>query len=353
MGLLVFYILFTLLVSFLCSLLESVLLSVTPAYIAVSLKEKKKSAKLFEKFKSRMDEPLAAILSLNTIANTLGAAGVGAETFKLFGSAFVAIISALLTFSILLFSEILPKTLGATRWKQFAGFCAYTIQGLIYIMYPLIYISSLVRGLFYKKGGEKITREEMIATAHLSQKGGDIRPQETRVIQNLLQLEKMKVSEIMTPRTVVKAFDWNRTVDDVMKQEKTLRFSRMPVYDSDLDNVKGLLHRYEVLNAYSMDAEMTSLKKLMTPIHAIPEKASVLAALNQFIQRKEHLFLVLDEYGSTAGIVTLEDAIETLLGVEIIDELDSVADMRELASKRWKEKKQSVSKLKKKMNVRS
>lgn len=347
MGLLIFYILFAVIISFLCSLLESVLLSVTSAYIAVSLKQKKKSAKLFDKFKHQMDEPLAAILSLNTIANTLGAAGVGAEVYKLYGSEFVALGSAVLTLTILFFSEILPKTLGATHWKKLAGFCAYTIQGLIYLTYPLIYLSSLTQSLFRKKGNQKITREEMIATAQISQKDGGLRPQETQVIQNLLQLEKIKVSEIMTPRTVLKAFDWNKTVDEIMTQEKTLRFSRMPVYDGDLDNVKGLLHRYELLNAYSMDKETTSLKKLMIPLHAVPENISVSAALNQFIKRKAHLFLVLDEYGSTAGIVTLEDAIETLLGVEIIDEFDSVADMRELASKKWKEKKQSASQVKK------
>lgn len=338
MELLIFYILLSIGISFLCSLLESVLLSTSSAYINVALLEKKKSGKILVNLQSNIDQALAAILTLNTVANTIGAVGVGAQVLKVYGSQFIALSSIILTFIILFFSEIIPKTLGAANWKKLAPTCAYLTQSLIYILFPLVFIIGKLQKLL-NPHKNTITREEMIATANISAEEGGIKAQESQVISNLLSLENINVSEIMTPRTVLKSFEETETVMGVLKKESKLRFSRIPIYKDNLDNVTGLLQKYDLLHASSEDKDDLQMKELMKPIHVIPEHTPVSAALDQFIKKREHLFLVVDEYGSTAGIVTLEDAIETLLGVEIVDELDPVQDMRELASQQWRDKK--------------
>lgn len=342
MELLIFYILLSIGISFLCSLLESVLLSTSSAYINVAILEKKKSGHLLANLQNNTDQALAAILTLNTVANTIGAVGVGAQVLKVYGSQFIALSSIALTFSILFIAEIIPKTLGAANWKKLAPSCAYMTKSLIYILFPLVFMIGKLQK-FLNPHKNTITREEMIATASISAKEGEIKPQESQVISNLLSLENIMVSEIMTPRTVLKSFEETQTVVGVLEKESKLRFSRIPIYKNNLDNVSGLLHKYDLLHASSEDKDNLTMKDLMKPIHVVPEHTPVSAALDQFIKKREHLFLVVDEYGSTAGIVTLEDAIETLLGVEIVDELDPVQDMRELASQQWKEKKRQQS----------
>lgn len=340
MELLIFYIFLSIGVSFVCSLLESVLLSTSSAYINVAILEKKKSGKLLSHLQSNTDQALAAILTLNTVANTIGAVGVGAQVLKVYGSEFIAFSSVILTFIILFVSEIIPKTLGTANWKKLAPACSYVTQGLIYALFPLVFIIGKLQKLL-NPHKNTITREEMIASANISAKEGEIKIQESRVISNLLSLKNIMVSEIMTPRTVLKSFEETESVMGVLKKQSKLHFSRIPIYKEHLDNVSGLLHKYDLLHASSEDKDNLQMKELMKPIHVIPEHTPVSAALDQFITKREHLFLVVDEYGSTAGIVTLEDAIETLLGVEIVDELDPVQDMRELASRQWKEKKKN------------
>jgi len=339
MTLLIVYTVFAVVISFFCSLMESVILSVSPAYIAVATKNHRRYGRILASLKENIDQPLAAILTLNTIANTVGATGVGAQVLAVYGDGYVALASGVLTFTILIFSEIIPKTLGAIHWKVFAPLCAYLIQSLIYFTYPFVMLSNGISFLLSKKKARKISREEIIVSAEISAKEGSIRQKEGRVIRNLLMLDNVKVSEIMTPRSVMYAFNMNESVSHVMETNKIIRFSRIPVYSTNLDSVEGMVHRYKIMEASNKDLDDLPLEKLMTPIHSVPENISVSAALDQFIKRREHIFLVVNNYGNTQGLVSLEDAVETLLGVEIVDEFDNVEDMREYALEQWRARK--------------
>ena len=267
---------------------------------------------------------------------------MGAQVLHVYGDGHVAMASFVMTLTILVFSEIIPKTLGATHWKKLAPICAYLIQGLIYATYPFVKLSYFISTLLSTEKAKQVTREEMIVTAEIGASEGSIRQKESRVIKNLLMLDNIRVSDIMTPRSVMHAFNKNETVAHVMEKNKQIRFSRIPVYSIDLDHVEGIVHRYKILEAASHDLDDLLLEKLMSPIHRVPEQISVAAVLDQFIKRREHLFLVIDEYGSTAGIVTLEDTVETLLGVEIVDEYDNVEDMRQFALEKWRAKKEKM-----------
>lgn len=342
MTLLIVYFLLAIIVSFFCSLLEAVILSVSPAYIALAAKAGKRYGKILEDLKEQIDRPLAAILTLNTVSHTVGAAGVGAQVHIIWGDGYTAVTSGILTLLILIFSEIIPKTLGASNWKVLAPMCAYLTRGLIFVMYPFVVFSEFLYKILSRGDDMSITREEMIVTAEMGALEGSIRKKESTIIRNLLMLDAIKVADIMTPRSVICAFEEDLTVDEIMEKFKPIRFSRIPIFKDDLDHVLGMVHRYKVLEAYSHDLDELVISKLMTPLHSIPENISVAAALDQFIKRKEHIFLVVDEYGSTTGLVSLEDAIETLLGVEIVDEFDSVADMRQFALEQWRERKQKL-----------
>ena len=275
----------------------------------------------------------------NTIAHTVGAAGVGSEVNKLYGSQSVAIASAVLTFVVLIFSEIIPKTLGASNWKKFAPMTAYTIRFMIMVLYPLVFMMEKISDLVGGENKNIFTREEMIATAEIGVDHGALKRKESNIIKNLLMLDNIYVYDIMTPRSVLMALPSDLTVEEVMEEHKPIRYSRIPVYKENMDDIQGVVHRYQILEASSDDDHTTRLDELMTSLHTIPEDISVSACLDQLIHRNDHIFLVVDDYGSTMGIVTLEDAIETLLGVEIIDEFDSVADLRAYALEQWKKRK--------------
>lgn len=305
------------------------------------MKDGKKSGYILDHFKSNIDRPLTAILTINTFANMVGAAGVGAQTIRIYGESYMAVASVALTFVVLIGGEIIPKTIGATYWKPLAPFAAYAIQSLVYLTYPVVKLTENINKVTGIRKTASITREEMIVTAEMGASDGSIKHRESLIIQNLLKLDETKVSEIMTPRSVIMAYDAKETVEHLMKGNKTIRFSRIPVYNDNLDNIVGLLHRYKLMEAASQDLDDLPISKLMVPIHSVPESVSVAASLDQFIKRKEHLFLVVDEYGVPSGIVTLEDAIETLIGQEIVDETDSVVDMRQHALEQWKNKKKS------------
>lgn len=343
MGLLILYILFAVSVSFICSLLEACFLSITPVYIQSQYKKNKKFASILKTLKSNVNRPLSAILTINTIANTIGAVGVGSQVLLLFGSGYVALASGFLTFIILIFSEIIPKTLGASYWRKLAPFCAYTVNMLISVTYPFVWISEKIHTLLSNTSYPSVTREEFITSAEIGASTGVIGHKESDIIVNLLQIPSTKVSEIMTPRPVILAFDQEQTVEQVIKNNKTISFSRVPIYKDNLDAVEGIVHRYKIFEAMSTGASSTQLKEYRVPVHVIPESISVAAALDQFIKRKEHIFLVVDEYGVTTGILTLEDVIETILGVEIVDELDDVEDLRKLAEDKWKKRKQQLT----------
>lgn len=344
MFLLVFYFSLAVFVSFLCSLLESVILSASYTHIETLSRQGARYAPLLKKMKYQISIPLSAILTVNTIANTLGAAGVGAQVHELYGSAFVTLFSIILTLVILFFSEILPKTLGASYWRGLLPFSVYVIQALIFICYPFVKLSRLVQTIFHTRS-RHITREDIIGSAKMGVNERAIHRNEGELVQNILRLKSRKVSEIMTPRTVVTAFERKMTVGQALKKYQPLRFARIPVYDESLDNVIGMVHRYKILEARTQGCDKLTVDSYLRSIHTVPENISVTAALDQFIKRKEHIFLVVDEYGSLSGLVSMEDVVETILGIEIVDELDSVADLREQALKQWKQKKHKTRKM--------
>ena len=342
MTALIAYFFMALVISFICSLLESVLLSVSHAHIAVLIKEGKNRGSIMAALKENINRPLSAILTINTIANTVGATGVGAQTYSVFGSGWVALSSFILTLSILFFSEIIPKTLGANYTKALVGFTAYMIRGLIFIVFPMVIVGEKISQLF-KKGesdGSKASREELIAMAELSEDEGAIDRQEGDIIENLMKLDNITAEEVMTPRSVIFALSKNDTVGEVVDKYTPLIFSRIPIYENTLDQIIGFVHRYDLVNKQAEDKFHVKMDSLMESVHTISDKDSVSNILDQFVKRRQQIFIVADEFGTTTGLITLEDAIETLLGVEIVDEHDSVVDMRKLATAKLEKRHQ-------------
>lgn len=342
MGSIILLIVVSASVSFICSILEAVFLSVSPSYIAIAVKNGRRHGKLLEHLKERLNRPISAILTINTVANTVGGAAVGAQVHKLYGDNYLALFSALATVVILIGGEFIPKVLGASNWKRLAPVAAYMIEGLILAVFPFVWLAERLARVLGQEPESTVSREEVIVTAEMGADEGSIRPKESAIIKNLLMLDNMKIADIMTPRAVMYAFESGTTVSEIMNVHKPIRFSRVPIFKDDLDHILGVVHRYKILEEVSHDRDNTKVDELMTAIHSIPENISVAAALDQFIKRHEHIFIVVDDYGSTTGIVSLEDAIETLLGVEIVDEFDSVADLRQFALDQWRERKQKL-----------
>ncbi len=334
MTLLLIYLFVAVGASFLCSLLEASLLSVPRSHVAALVEQGNRAGIRLQRMKSDIDQPLAAILTLNTFAHTLGAAGVGAQATILWGEAWLGLVSFVVTLLILIFSEIIPKTIGAVHAKGLAPFTAGCVQVMIVLLYPVVLVCNWVSKLF-AAGGQRvgeISREEISGFAHVAAAGGAIDSNEARVIRNLVALRDITVREVMTPRTVVFAIGAEQTVHEAIADGPP-RFARAPVIGDSIDDVRGVVHRRDLFGALSRDKASTKLSALARPIHAVPESAGLAAVLETFLQRREHLFLVVDEYGGTAGIVTLEDVLETLLGVEIVDETDPVEDMQQLAKR--------------------
>jgi CBS domain containing-hemolysin-like protein len=324
-------------------MLEAVILSVSPAYVAVAVSQKKRSGLLLEHLIEKIDRPLSAILTLNTICNTMGSAAIAYQMQLLYGEYWVTVATVILTISILIFSEIIPKSLGAAHWKRLAPFAAYMIQAMIFLVYPFVYMSEKISRLLRSEHeAPEVTREEVIMTAAIGAEEGSIRLKESNIIKNLLMLDKMYVADIMTPRSVFFALEAEMTVEEVSAKYKPIRFSRVPVFSGGLDNIVGMSHRYKILEALSHDQHNKRIGDLLTPLTSLPERMSVSQALDFFIKEKEHLALAVDEYGVTTGLVTLEDAVETLLGVEIVDEFDHIEDMRKYALDQWQLRKQKL-----------
>ncbi|NMM49036.1 CNNM domain-containing protein [Marinigracilibium pacificum] len=339
MFLLFFYLGLALGFSFLCSILEAALLSITPVFIKAKEQEGATYAAELKKLKENVDRPLSAILSLNTIAHTIGAAGVGAQAGIVFGDAYFAYISAALTILILIFSEIIPKSLGAKYWKSLAPFVSKTLKILVVLMYPLVFISEKITNLL--GGGGHIAapgREDIAAMAELGTEAGVFDKSEFNIINNLIKFKKIKVEDVMTPRTVVLAANSLMTIKEFFDKKSFLKFSRIPVYKDTIDHVTGFVLKNDVMEklAYNeYDLPLAQIQRMVSIVHeedAIPEVFELL------LTKKEHIALVVDQYGGMAGIVTLEDIIETLLGLEIQDELDSTKDMQQLARKKWEER---------------
>lgn len=337
---LIVYISLALVISFLCSVAEAVLLSVTPSYIE-GLKEKRpKRAVLLKRLKQdEVDQSLAAILTLNTIAHTVGAIGAGAKATVVFGSAWFGLFSAVVTLMILFFSEIIPKTIGAVYWSKLTGPIAVFVRTSIIILYPLVWISERMTNFIARgKNLHVFSREEFIAMARLGELTGDIQSKESRIIRNLLRFESLKVTDIMTPRTVISALPEDMTIIDALKHVTQTPFSRLPIYRAGLDDITGFVLKEDVLTFSTQQRGNEVLKSLERKIIAVPESVLLSTLLERFLKDRQHIAIVVDEYGGTKGLVSLEDLVETLMGMEIMDETDNVEDMRALARKQWAER---------------
>jgi len=339
MTALFFYLFLALFISFLCSLVEATLLTIPKSYL-VSIKDKKLWASAFLSFKQSIDKPLSAILTLNTIAHTIGAAGVGAEVTAIFGDRYLGFASVILTILILFFSEIIPKTIGATYWKGLSKFTFYTLRIMLIITYPFVIVSMNITRLFASKKNNKVTREQLSALANLGYDEGVFSMQENKIIQNILDLKKIKLSEILTPRVVVFSVNEDLTIKDFSKEKNFLKFSRIPIYSDQIENITGYIFLQDVIAKKSDEKNLVDkLISLRRDILTVPKTLSVFALFNNFLEKKEHISVVVDEFGGLAGIITMEDVMETLIGLEIVDESDQVEDMQKYAKQQWQNKK--------------
>lgn len=336
MTLLIVYVTAALAVSFLCSVMEAVLLSVTPGWLATLEERGDKAADGLRHLKADIDRPLAAILSLNTVAHTVGATGAGAQAVRVFGEAWVGVISAVLTLLILVTSEIIPKTLGAVYWRPLSRWLPRVLRPTMWAMYPLVLMSQGVTRLLSRGAVEaSVSREELAALAEVGQREGALNPSETRILSNLLQLREVRVHGSMTPRVVVVSRAQSLTTGELLGDLDALRFSRLPIYDGTPDEITGYVLKSEVLLRLAHGERDVPLADLRRDIEILPESATLAAALDRLQTSGEHIALVVDEFGGTAGILTFEDVVETLLGLEIVDESDTVEDMQALARQLW------------------
>ncbi|MEJ2156880.1 MAG: hemolysin family protein [Desulfobacteraceae bacterium] len=339
MTLLLVYMALALGFSFLCSIMEAVLLSVSPSFVARQEQEGLRLGTRLRKFKDNVDQPLAAILSLNTIAHTVGAAGAGAQAAAVFGDAYIGLISAVLTFLILVFSEIIPKTLGAAYWRRLTPSVVRLLEVTIWIMYPLVKLAdTLTRWLTKGRERSKVHRDEFIALAQLGAREGVFHKYESRILNNLFCFREVRTSDIMTPRTVLFALSENLSVDETLSLHSHLPFSRIPVYGENLDQITGFVLKNEILRAGQEKKGAALLSEMRRPLVVIPEALPLHRLFERLMDEKAHIALAVDEYGGTQGVVTMEDFIETLLGLEIVDEIDTVEDMQAMAREQWRKR---------------
>ena len=337
MILMIFYLCLAILVSFLCSILEAVLLSITPSYAATLAQKGNKLGERVKELKRNVDKPLSAILSLNTIAHTIGAAGVGAQASKVFGAAYLGYVSAVLTLLILILSEIIPKSIGANYWKQLTPFTVNVLRIIVKLLYPLVLISQIItKWLSKHKQETSITRSELAVMTDLGEKEGVFNEEESRVIQNMLRFNSIIVKDVMTPRTVVLAANENMTIKELFDDKKFLRVSRIPIYQEHIDQVIGFIHKHDLLDKMANDQHHLPLSAIKREIMIVKEDIRIPALFEQFLKNKGHIALAIGQYGGMAGIVTMEDVLETLLGLEIVDEFDSAQDMQAFAREQWK-----------------
>jgi CBS domain containing-hemolysin-like protein len=313
--------------------MESVLLSITPSYINLLIQKEKSYAKQLFVFKDKIDRPLAAILTLNTFAHTLGAAGVGAQAQKIWGDASLSITSAVLTLIILIFSEIIPKTIGANYWKQLTRFTTISLLVLIYSpLYPVIVLSEFITRLFRKQGASiHEIREEVGALAHYGMQKGALRLNETRIVDNLMRFQFVRAKDIMTPRVVLLSINGDMMLSEFYHNISIYSFSRLPVFEQSEDNITGYVLKEDILFHILDKKSDIAIKEIQRPLNISVESISVFKLYEKMIENKETIQLIVDEYGVVAGLVTMEDIVETILGLEIVDETDDVVDMQEYA----------------------
>ncbi len=363
MGLLIFYAVISIFFSFLCSILEAVLLSVTPTFVNIKKKEGKAYAETLEELKKDVDKPLIAILTLNTIAHTVGAILVGVQakvayaelygstTRSLFGIEFtedlmVGVVSTIMTILILVASEIIPKTIGATFWRQLSNFTAKTLKGMVLVLKwtGLLWVLQLFTKLVGGKGhhGSVLSRDDFSAMADIAQEEGVFEQSESTIIKNLLRFDEVLVKDIMTPRAVMKIASEEQTIQDFFTENSKMRFSRIPVHGDNVDHITGFVLKDNILEEMIHDNGDNPLSEIRRDILATERNTPIPKLFDTLISKRIHIALVVDEYGSISGLVTMEDIIETLLGLEIMDESDSVADLQELARKNWQDRAQRL-----------
>lgn len=334
MGLILLYFLGALSLSFLCSVLEAVLLSTPMSYISMRENQGSKTATLMKQYKNNVDRPVGAILSLNTIAHTIGSAGVGAESIKIFGEQYFGLISAILTLLILVLSEIIPKTIGASYWRSLAMPSTRIIRVLILITYPLVLLSELITKVFTPRGNQaSMSREEVSAMVDVGTTEGIFRESESKLIKSCIALSGVKARQIMTPSIVVESACQDLTVKD-FQAKQSWSFSRIPVYAGDKDYITGYVLKDAVLKLLSEDQFHVKLSDLKRPILTFREEESVFQIWEKMLEKHEHISVIIDEYGGLRGLVTMEDIIETMTGVEIVDEDDVAVDMQALAKEK-------------------
>lgn len=343
MELIIIYVVLTVLISAMCSVLESALLSTPISYVTTLESKNHPKAKRLRLYKDDIDRPISAILTLNTIANTAGAALVGSQATQVFGNAYVGLASAVFTLLILVFSEIIPKTIGAEYWRKIILPASSIIRVLIFITYPLVLLLEWITGLFTSDNRPAaVSREEVSAIVTVGAEEGVLEKKENKMIQHLLKLDEITAEEIMTPSVVVDLVNEKMTVCDFYKKEEYSKHSRIPIYTDTDDYVSGYVLRQAVLERLAEDKFNTKLSELARPILTFEEETPVSEIWESLLEKKEQISAIIDEYGGFRGLVTMEDVIETMLGFEIVDERDSVVDMQELAIQQWQKQKRKI-----------
>ncbi|MGB7784920.1 MAG: hemolysin family protein [Salinimicrobium sp.] len=355
MALLLIYAFISIFFSFLCSVLEAAFLSITPSFIQLKSKEGKNYARTLARFKQDVDEPLIAILTINTVAHTVGAILVGVQAERIFGDGdnVVGIVSALMTVAILVLSEIIPKTIGATYWKHLGGFTAQTLKLFVFpLKYSgILWLMKLTTRLIGKSAHvNSMSREEFMAITDVAEEEGVFEGQEKTVIKNMLVFKKVLAKDVMTPFSVVVSEDEETSIEKFHREHKNLIFSRIPLFQKRSGNISGFVLKDDVLEEIVNGEGSKALKALKREIHITSEDTPIPELFDKFIAQRNHLAMVADQYGNTIGLVTMEDIIETLLGLEIMDESDSIEDMQVLARKNWKKRAEKLGLLQREDN---
>ncbi|NRF27134.1 HlyC/CorC family transporter [Vibrio coralliilyticus] len=328
-------------VSFICSVLEAVLLSITPSYLAQLRQQGHPAAEKLSKLKADIDRPLASILTLNTIAHTIGAASAGAQAAVVFGSEWLGVFSGVLTLGILVLSEIVPKTIGATYWRQLSPLAAITLRWMVWALTPFVWFSEQITKRLARGHQAPKMRDELSAMAILAKESGEFAEGETKILNNLLGIQDVPVTQVMTPRPVVFRVDAEMSINEFLAQHKDTPFSRPLVYSQSKDNIIGFVHRLEMFKLQQAGCGEKQLGAVMRPVHVLLNNLSLPKAFEQMMAKRLQLAMVVDEYGTIQGILTLEDIFEHLVGEEIVDEADRATDMQELAFERWEKWKET------------
>ena len=336
MGLLLTFLLSAMAISFLCSVLESVLMSTPLSFITMREEEGYKPATKFKQFKQENSRPIAAILSLNTIANTIGAAGVGAQATAVFGSQWFGVVSAVTTILILFFSEIIPKTIGTTRWRSLMGFTTRCISVLVVILFPIVIVVEWLTKIITPKDQEAaVSREEVSAMANVAEEEEVLDEDENAVIQNLMKMDDIPATDAMTPRVVAAIAPESMTLRTFYRNKTFRHHSRIPVYADSDEYITGYILRSDALQLLADDKFDETLGSIKRPIELFNEETPLGEIWDAMLEKNEQICCIIDEYGCFEGILSLEDVIETLLGSEIVDESDVASDMQEYARQRW------------------